>query len=204
MKMGFCTVTAVGTTTRPRPSTRGFVANQHQWSCAACAASAMCQIAVCRRFYRFGISPCLRPSARRPLVARRGAGDPKGTPTYPSTVFCWSGTSLCVARRTARADRGPRVTLTTATHKSRTCTRGTFTPLGPRQRVSPHRKRLEDVQSELQPPPWEALEQALPSELHLHYYCLPEGRISRFRTRPQALVACGPAAASRAACKVRA
>ena len=113
---GFRTVTAVDATrgaTRPRPSTRGFAASQPaawlRWSGATCAASAICQIAVCRRFFKFGISAFFRPSATRLLAAPRGAGVPGGTPTYPSTALCGPGARLWVERRTggrrARAAR---------------------------------------------------------------------------------------------------
>ena len=106
---GFRTAVAVDATrgaTLPRPSTRGFAANQPaswlRWSGAACAASAICLTAVCRQFFNFGISAFFGPSATRLLAAPRGAGVSGGTPTYHSTALCGPGTRFSVERRTGR------------------------------------------------------------------------------------------------------
>ena len=149
---GFRTATAVDTTggaTRPRPSTRGFAASQPaawlRWSGPACAARVIRQIAVCRGFFNFGISAFFRTSATRFLAAPRGAGDPRGTRTYPSTALCGPGARLWVERRTGPRRIDPHAM---PVEIARSWLDSTNMSLEVGQRVIVHRKRLEDACSE--------------------------------------------------------
>lgn len=81
----------------PRPPTRGFAASQPaawlRWSGAACAASVICQIVVCRRFFKFGVSAFFNPSATNSSRCP-GRGRPRGYPNEFSAALRGPGTGI--------------------------------------------------------------------------------------------------------------
>ena len=112
----------------------------------------MCQIAAFQailQVWNFSIFGRQLGGHWRRVAARETQGLPRRTPRRPSIGLARACVSLAAP---ARAGRGPRRVPTTATNKYRTCPSGTFTPPGPRQRVSVREKRLRTAPADYRPP----------------------------------------------------